>query len=122
MSTENIIPFERRAKVPQAPASIEPGLGDVLRGYAAKGHRKAEMPMDRDDTIGDLMDIMEEVAAADYHRMTITTAGMAGTDPANLPGVARYIEDGWRISDVRIDGTDISVDIIKNPNLLGGLA
>ena len=81
MSTENIIPFERRAKVPQAPASIEPGLGDVLRGYAAKGHRKAEMPMDRDDTIGDLMDIMEEVAAAGWHLAEVGE-GMLNGRPA----------------------------------------
>lgn len=70
MTTENIIPFERRLKVPAAPkppTNVEPGLGDVLRDYAAKGHRKAEMPMEREDPIGDLMDIMEEVAAAGWH-------------------------------------------------------
>lgn len=62
------------------------------------------------------------MTAADYLRMSITTAGQAGTAPETLPGVSRYLADGWRIVDVRLDGADVTVDIVKNPNLLGGLA
>lgn len=39
--------------------------------------------------------------------------------PATAPGVSRYLADGWRIVDVRLDGADVTVDIVKNPNLLG---
>lgn len=59
------------------------------------------------------------MTAADYLRMSITTAGQAGTAPESLPGVARYLEDGWKIVGVRFHGADIAVDIIKDPGQNG---